>query len=105
MLMRREQARRNSPTRASWGGGWASCLVNRTVQLTSPLRCSTQRPRWPSLQGLTRDGAPVGFREQTGIAPLACDLDRLVGMTHLISEGVEPVALRPQRQGSVSLWV
>ena len=42
------------------------------------------------MQGLL-DGAPVVLREQDGIAPLAGDLHRLVGLAHLVNQGVEPL--------------
>ena len=38
------------------------------------------------------DGAPVIFREQHGIAPLTGDLHGLVGLAHLINQGIEPLA-------------
>jgi len=43
------------------------------------------------MQGLL-DGAPVVFREQHGIAPLTGDLNGLVGLPHLIDQGIEPLA-------------
>ena len=43
------------------------------------------------MQGLL-DGAPVVFREQDGIASLAGDLHGLVGLAHLIDQGVQPLA-------------
>ena len=43
------------------------------------------------MQGLL-DGAPVIFREQYGVAPLTGDLNGLVGLPHLIDQGIEPLA-------------
>ena len=43
------------------------------------------------MQGLL-DGIPVGLREQHGIAALAADLHRLMGIADLIDEGMEPLA-------------
>ena len=43
------------------------------------------------MQGLP-DCAPVTFPQQNSVAPLPNDQQRLVGLPHLVNQGVEPLA-------------
>ena len=43
------------------------------------------------MEGLL-DGMPILFREENRIPALARDLQRLVGLAHLIDQGVQPFA-------------
>ncbi len=40
------------------------------------------------MQGLL-DGAPIIFQEQNGVAPLAGDPHGLMGLSHLIDQGIK----------------